>query len=78
MRTKKQVTARMTDRFAKDLNLVMLCTNTDSATTALQDAVHSMAEYYRHRMARRAQALPQESAAIQQGVAARTAALQEG
>jgi hypothetical protein len=47
MRTKKQVTARMTEQFARDLNLVMACTRQDSATAVVQKAVHGMAEYYR-------------------------------
>lgn len=52
MRTKKQVTARMTDQFAKDLNLIMACTKEDSATAVVQDAVHQLAEYYRVAMQR--------------------------
>lgn len=62
MRTKKQVTARMTDQFAKDLNLLMACTGRTNATDVLQHAVHQMAEYHRY--------------AIQKRQAAREAALQ--
>lgn len=53
MRTKRQVTARMTTQFAQDLNLIMACTKEDSATAVVQHAVHQMAEYYRSRMAAR-------------------------
>jgi Arc/MetJ-type ribon-helix-helix transcriptional regulator len=52
MREKKQVTARMTDQFAKDLNLIMACQRMTSATDVVQDAVHKLAEYYRHAMQR--------------------------
>lgn len=51
MRTKKQVTVRMTEQFAKDLNLIMACSRTTNASGAVQDAVHRLAEYYRHQMA---------------------------
>lgn len=53
MREKKQVTARMTEQFAKDLNLIMACTRQDSATAVVQDAVHQLAEYYRVAMQRK-------------------------
>jgi hypothetical protein len=61
MRTKKQVTARMTPQFAKDLNLVMACTKEDSATAVVQHAVHDLAEYYRAAIQRR-------MSAVQEGV----------
>lgn len=53
MRTKKQVTARMTTQFAQDLNLIMACTRQASATAVVQDAVHQLAEYYRVAMQRK-------------------------
>lgn len=60
MRTKKQVTARMTTQFAQDLNLIMACTKQDSATAVVQHAVHELAEYYRSRMAARMAASQEE------------------
>lgn len=64
MRTKKQVTARMTDQFAKDLNMIMACQRMTNATEVVQDAVHKLAEYYRHAMQHRMAAL---EAASQEG-----------
>lgn len=65
MRTKKQVTARMTEQFAKDLNLLMACTGSTSATDVVQNAVHQMANYQRYVMQRQAA----ERAALQEGEA---------
>ena len=61
MRQKKQVTARITDQFAKDLNLVMACTKTDNATHVVQDAVHQLAEYYRYVVQKRMAAMQEGS-----------------
>jgi hypothetical protein len=55
--TKKQVTARMTPQFAKDLNLIMACTGSTNASGVVQDAVHQLAEYYRFAMQRNNTAL---------------------
>lgn len=61
MRQKKQVTARITDQFAKDLNLVMACTGTTNASAVVQDAVHQLAEYYRHVMQKRMAAIQDDT-----------------
>lgn len=60
---KAQVTVRITDQFAKDLNLILACSKADSTTAAVQDAVHQLAEYYRHIMQRNAE----QRAALQKG-----------
>lgn len=54
---KKQVTARMTPQFAKDLNVILAYTQAASVTDVVHDAVHQLAEYYRHVMQRNMDAL---------------------
>jgi restriction endonuclease Mrr len=68
MREKKQVTARITPEFARDLNLVMACTKTDNATQVVQDAVHQLAEYYRYAIQRRLEAVASARQDDTQGV----------
>lgn len=53
MRTKKQVTVRMTDQFAKDLNLIMASYDLQNATYVLQQSVAAQANAIRERMAER-------------------------
>ena len=61
MREKKQVTARMTEQFAKDLNLLLACTGSTNASSVVQDAVHQLAEYHRAVIQRRYDALQDDT-----------------
>ncbi len=59
MREKKQVTARMTEQFAKDLNLIMASYNLQNASFVVQQSVAAQANAIRQGMAAR-QAAQQE------------------
>lgn len=60
MRRKTQVTARMTDQFAKDLNLIMASYNLQNATYVIQQSVAAQANAIRERMAARQAALQED------------------
>lgn len=51
MRDKRQVTVRMTEQFAKDLNLVMASYDLQNASFVVQQSVAAQANAIRERMA---------------------------
>jgi hypothetical protein len=51
MRTKKQVTVRMTDQFAKDLNVLLACYGDKGVSYVLQRTIALHAGYIRRRWA---------------------------
>ena len=53
MRKKKQVTVRMTEQFAKDLNLIAASYNLDNVSFVVQQSVAAQANAIRARMAAR-------------------------
>ena len=53
MRDKQQVAVRMTDEFAKDLNLLMASYKLSDASRIIRAAVGAQADYVRHRMTTR-------------------------
>ena len=53
MRTKKQVTARMTEQFAEDLNLIFSTYGLSDATYVVQQSVAAQADAIRSRRAGR-------------------------
>lgn len=53
MRDKQQVAVRMTDEFAKDLNLLMASYKLSDASRIIRAAVGAQADYVRHRMTER-------------------------
>lgn len=53
MHKKQQVTVRMTDQFAKDLNLVMASYKLDNVSFVVQQSVAAQANAIRERMAAR-------------------------
>jgi hypothetical protein len=57
MRDKQQVAVRMTDEFAKDLNLLMASYKLSDASRIIRAAVGAQADYVRHRMTARMAAL---------------------
>ena len=61
MRDKRQVTVRMTEQFAKDLNLLLACTGSTNASAVVQNAVHQLAEYYRYVMQKRMAAIQDDT-----------------
>lgn len=50
MRTKAQVTVRMTDQFAKDLNLIMMHYKLNNASHVVQQSVAAQADALRARL----------------------------
>lgn len=57
MRDKQQVAVRMTDQFAKDLNLLMACYKLSDASHIVRESVSAQADYVRTRMTERMAAL---------------------
>lgn len=53
MREKKQVTVRMTEQFAKDLNLIFASYGLSDATYVVRESVAAQADAIRDRMAAR-------------------------
>ncbi len=51
MREKKQVTVRMTEQFAKDLNLIMASYDLTDASDVVRKSVAAQADAIRERMA---------------------------
>jgi hypothetical protein len=53
MRDKQQVAVRMTDQFAKDLNLLMASYKLSDVSYIVRESVGAQADYVRHRMTER-------------------------
>lgn len=53
MRTKKQVTVRMTEQFAQDLNLIFLTYGITDATYVVRESVNAQADAIRARITAR-------------------------
>lgn len=61
MRTKKQVTVRMTEKFAQDLNLLAASYGLSNVSYVVQESVAAQADYVRQRKAAMQSAQQEES-----------------
>jgi hypothetical protein len=53
MRDKKQITVKMTEQFAKDLNLLFASYGVTDLSSVVRESVGARADYVRHRMTER-------------------------
>lgn len=60
MREKAQVTVRMTEQFAKDLNLLFASYGLTDVSYVVRESVNAQAEYVRERMTARWADIPKE------------------
>lgn len=58
MRTKKQITVKVTEQFAKDLNLLFASYGLTDVSYVVRESVSSQADYIRERMTKRMTDMP--------------------
>lgn len=61
MRERKQITVKMTEQFAKDLNLIFASYGLTDVSQVVRAAVGSNADYIRSRMTKRIADIPKEN-----------------
>lgn len=60
MRTKKQITVKMTEQFAKDLNLIFASYGLTDVSFVVRQSVAAQADAIRERMTKRMTDIPKE------------------
>lgn len=70
MRERKQITVKMTEQFAKDLNLIFASYGMTDVSYVVREAVSCQADYIRERMERGFKREAVEGAIAEQGVEA--------
>lgn len=60
MRTKKQITVKMTEQFAKDLNLIFASYGLTDVSYVVRESVACQADAIRERMTKRMTDIPKE------------------